>query len=374
MEENKKGVLVGKGAYGSVFLKKTIIKGIKIKDNFAVKEIENAKNNRMRYQTTEISNKITNDIFKNDNLAIYEEVYYDSGEDKLYLSVPYYNGGPLNEFIEYCYSAKKEITIEMIQHIMKHVIHGLRTLHDLDIMHRDIKPGNLMIDYYSEEDKKEKNILNSRIIIIDYGTAAIIKDNNNAHGDEGTDNYRHPKMNEKKYCNKPLKEIINKELDIWSLGMVFLKLLTGENLFKYNPNDIKSKENAEFAKKEIYEIPFDKNKTSIEFVHFIDRTLQYDKKNQADIIELCKDDFIKYSVGSLTKFTDEEIEKLQEEEKLIKKNDKQFLVFNFKKYPNLDCYGKIERENIDDIITRVFISLTENSLFTEQILLPIIPK
>ena len=52
---------------------------------------------------------------------------------------------------------------------MKQIVNALVYIHGSNIIHRDLKSENIMINFKSEEDKQNLNLMNSIIKIIDFG-------------------------------------------------------------------------------------------------------------------------------------------------------------------------------------------------------------
>ncbi|KAK6454348.1 kinase-like domain-containing protein [Scheffersomyces xylosifermentans] len=91
--------------------------------------------------------------------------------------------------------------------LWKQVCEGIRYLHGLNICHRDLKLENLIVDLGKQQVK-----------IIDFATAMVIHDNEEAIGLVGSDSYIAPETIEKiRYDGK--------EADIWSLGIILYYLL-----------------------------------------------------------------------------------------------------------------------------------------------------
>ena len=87
----------------------------------------------------------------------------------------------------------------------RHIAAGLEYLQELNIVHRDIKPQNLLITYYDE------------IKISDFGLSKIIEDNEVLDTLCGSPLYMAPEiMKTKKYDNK---------IDLWSSGVVLFQML-----------------------------------------------------------------------------------------------------------------------------------------------------
>ena len=94
-------------------------------------------------------------------------------------------------------------------YILRQVLRGLETLHEMGFIHSDVKPANIMIDRLGY------------VKLIDYGRATLV--------DEkitlllGTPVYMAPETHEER--------IARTRSDIYSLGLVGLEMLRGERLF-----------------------------------------------------------------------------------------------------------------------------------------------
>ena len=86
--------------------------------------------------------------------------YFDEGNNKTYLVFEYFEGTNLQNYAK----NHNNIDEKLIIHIMKHVLYGLHYLHSNNIMHRDIKPDNILMNS------------NYDIKIIDFGISAMIGD------------------------------------------------------------------------------------------------------------------------------------------------------------------------------------------------------
>ena len=60
---------------------------------------------------------------------------------------------------------------QIVKYIMTQLISALKYIHSNGIMHRDIRLENIMIQYSSEKDRKDLNLLKAKIKIIDFGLA-----------------------------------------------------------------------------------------------------------------------------------------------------------------------------------------------------------
>ena len=76
-----------------------------------------------------------------------------------YIIMPFYGKGSLASYIEQGVTFSAE---EIKSLILPSVLEGLKAIHDLGIIHKDLKPGNIMI---SDDE--------SRIVLIDFGISSV---------------------------------------------------------------------------------------------------------------------------------------------------------------------------------------------------------
>lgn len=103
-------------------------------------------------------------------------------------------------------------------YILRQVLRGLETLHEMGFIHSDIKPANIMIDRLGY------------VKLIDYGRAALINEKSSML--LGTPAYMAPETQRERRCLP--------QSDIYSLGLVGLEMLRGERLFA--PDNINDEE------------------------------------------------------------------------------------------------------------------------------------
>ncbi len=138
---------------------------------------------------------------------------YDFGKagDLYYFLMEYVDGMNLWQLEQ----SKKRLTPEEAFSIVPRICDALQYAHDEGIVHRDIKPGNILID------KK------GRVKIADFGLAKLLGKEPQPFGitqsrmTMGTPHYMAPEQIE-----KPLD--VDHRADIYSLGVVFYEMLTGE--------------------------------------------------------------------------------------------------------------------------------------------------
>lgn len=189
---------IGKGAFGVV-----VEVELKDKRRTALK--------RMfldcRYRNRELST-----LLKINHPHIVELLYYrtfDWGTEGHYLDLIF---ELCDTSLEDMVKDKTKLSEETILKFYEQSLDALGYLHSKNIVHRDIKPGNIII---KGEDVK----------ICDFGSAKIINDNDYNEPYICTRYYRSPE-------NLMGRENYSSKIDIWSLAVTMIELLSGHVLFK----------------------------------------------------------------------------------------------------------------------------------------------
>ncbi|MCG2589569.1 serine/threonine-protein kinase [Rhodohalobacter sulfatireducens] len=130
-------------------------------------------------------------------------------EDQYFIAMEYIEGETLETKLE-----NQTLTIQSALRYGIQIAEALTEAHDKDVIHRDIKPGNIMVD--------SKN----RIKVTDFGLAEI--KNGSAIGESGpvvgTAAYMSP---EQIYGNK-----VDHRTDLFSFGIILFEMLTGKRPFQ----------------------------------------------------------------------------------------------------------------------------------------------
>ena len=274
---------IGKGSFGEVYL--TTKKGTnKI---FATKKMQKSivlQPKVKKFFNNEIS--ILQKIEHPNIIKLYE---IKQKINNYYLIFEYCNGGSLlNALEKYKKKYQSPFTQEIVQYIMNQVVSGLRYLHNLKILHRDIKLDNILLNYENDEDSKNLNLLKSNIKIIDFGFARYLEDNTLAESTLGSPMYMDPLILQKlNKINNNNSFGYDQKADIWSLGTICYEMLIGTPPYNaHTYNDLMKKINYGD-----YKIP-NNIKLSKEVISFINGMLQYNPNSRLDINALANHDFI----------------------------------------------------------------------------------
>ena len=145
---------------------------------------------------------------------------YDSGqsdEGLLYLAMEFIDGKPLSRVI----SEQRVLPIERVVNITNQIAEALAAAHALPMIHRDLKPDNIMIT--------RKGANSDFVKVLDFGIAKALAD---PGGDNltktgfvlGTPVYMSPEQ--------LLGEELDPRSDIYSLAMIVFEMLTGRLPFE----------------------------------------------------------------------------------------------------------------------------------------------
>lgn len=197
--------MLGKGAMGIVYR----AYDPDIKQHVAIKTIR--KELLEESDDGELLRRFKNEVIAGRRLkhphivSIYE---YGDDEDIAYIVMELVQGKPLKEYFEEDY----RFELPEIQHLMAQLLDALGYAHARKIIHRDIKPGNILIAE------------NFQIQITDFGIAKIDTSTLTRTGMVmGTPNYMAPEQ-----C---LGGSVDARADLFAAGVILYQLLTGEKPF-----------------------------------------------------------------------------------------------------------------------------------------------
>ena len=289
---------LGKGAFGEVYL--TSKQGSK--EKYATKKIDKkfASNPRAKkYLDNEIN--ILKEVDHPNIIKLYN---VHETTKFIYLVMEYCNGGGLSDCLEeYQKKFRKPFPEEIVQYLMRQIVSGINYLHKKDILHRDIKLDNILVNFDSEEDRKKKNMLKAKVKIIDFGFARHLNPAELAYSTLGSPINMDPGILRKLNKMENSRDYgYDQKADIWSLGTICYEMLIGKCTF-----DAESmKELVSKVERGNYFLP---NYLSKESVSFLNGMLQYDLKKRLSSEQLINHKFLTKPYSEFTKVNLKDISK-----------------------------------------------------------------
>jgi len=278
---------IGEGVSSKVYLAQSLKDG----KTYAIKQIEKTFIKDKRYKIY-----INNQIFilkniKNDYIIKLYEIIIDT--NYIHLVFEYCNGGDLEKCLKKQLELhNKPFSQEVVQHIMRQVIAGFVYLHSSRILHRDIKLENILVQFPTEEDKKNLNMMKAKFKIADFGFARYLKEKNLDEGALGNATNTDPQTRKLARIDNETSFGYDQKADIWSLGTITYELLIGCPTFEASSyEELKKK-----IEKGEYRIPHEIN-ISKEAIYFLTGMLRYNPSTRLDIESLNKQHFITRDVS-----------------------------------------------------------------------------
>ena len=280
----------------------------------------------------------------------YSVKLYNHFEDneKLYLIMELASNGNLYNFIQNNKNQKIK-TKEMIKKIIIQVIEIIKYLHSLDIIYRDIKPENILLD-------KDYNVK-----LCDYGWASYLSKGQFCSAYCGTPEYVSPEVI-KKYP-------YNEKVDIWGIGVLIFELVFGYPPFTSNFNEDR------FNNIKEGKINWPKDLNDMELKDLIEKILKVNPKDRISLDEIEKhqwlfDTYKKMKKEKKTNDTFENKEKSQTEiyKSNIMHNGISKLFNSSKILPKLNSYVALENDGTFDAKELLNIYKMENNQLRLKIL------
>ena len=202
----KYGRLLGKGAFGKVNLSLHVLTGRLV----AIKSINKSKIISERQKSKiKIETSIMKTLSSSNHIVKLYETY--ETEKHICIVMEYICAGDLLSYIR----KRSKLTEPIAKYIFKQIILAIQYIHNNNIVHRDIKLDNILID------------LDNKIKICDFGVSKRINSNDIIFEQCGTPTYIAPEI----LKNKGYEGF---KVDIWSSGVVLYAMLSGTVPFKGN--------------------------------------------------------------------------------------------------------------------------------------------
>ncbi|KAI9167411.1 Protein kinase byr2 [Paramyrothecium foliicola] len=219
-DDNKwmKGALIGQGSFGSVYLALHAVTG----ELLAVKQVETPSpgaNSQSDTRKKSMIEALKREISLLRDLRHPNIVQYlgcSSSADYLNIFLEYVPGGSVQTMLN-SYGALPE---PLVRSFVRQILTGLSYLHNRDIIHRDIKGANILVDN------------KGTIKISDFGISKKLEASNILNG--ANNNKHRPSLQGSVFWMAP--EVVKqtsytRKADIWSLGCLVVEMMTGTHPF-----------------------------------------------------------------------------------------------------------------------------------------------
>ena len=208
----KYGRMIGQGSFGKVNIGLNVLSGriVAIKSFDKEKIGKNSDNMKKIIYESNLMKKLNHP-----NITKILEMFED--EKYFLIIMEYINGGNLFSFVK----KRRKLSEKTAKFLFRQIILGIQHMHSKNIVHRDIKLENILID------------LNNNVKICDFGIGLVLNSLNDKLYDHcGTPMYMAPEI---LLANKNIgTNYIGPPVDVWSAGISLYIMLSG-NL----PFDIK---------------------------------------------------------------------------------------------------------------------------------------
>ena len=309
---------LGQGAFGAVYLSTLDGK----KEYFATKVLDRKRTDQnKKYFDNEIA---ILKFLKHPNILRIEDL--QKTKDSYLLVTEFINGGSLSENLKRYQNLhhNKAFTEEIVQHLMRQIVDAIKYMHGFRIIHRDLKLDNIMVNFDTENDKNNCNMLRARVKLIDFGLATQLPKSGLTTTALGSPINMDPYILKKYKKGENKTGGYNEKIDIWSLGTVCYQMLIGKVAFEAESiEDLIRKMEAGN-----YTVP---TSVSKEVVSFINAMLQYDATNRYSASELSKHPFLKKRVSDFSKIDTNRVSRKIDRKGLninVKKNSTIWGIFN----------------------------------------------
>lgn len=108
--------------------------------------------------------------------------------------------------------------------VLEHLAAGMKHLRDNNLVHRDLKPGNIMKFICDDGTTVYK--------LTDFGAARELEEDQQFMSLYGTEEYLHPDMYERAVLRKPVGKTFGATVDLWSIGVTLYHVATGNLPFR----------------------------------------------------------------------------------------------------------------------------------------------
>lgn len=198
------GALIGKGATAQVYLAERLQDGLTVVLKFLKVHMLEASQDRLARFTREA--ELVSQLHSPQVVRIYEQRFTD---ELAFIAMEYLPGGDLRDRIAEGVSADQALTY------MNDLLLGLKAIHAVGVVHRDLKPGNIMFRR------------DGSLAIADFGLSRRMDTSTDLTMSGqimGTPAYMSPEQGQ--------GEVATPSSDLYSAGVIFYEMLTGKKPYE----------------------------------------------------------------------------------------------------------------------------------------------
>jgi serine/threonine protein kinase len=152
---------------------------------------------------------------------------FDTTDGHPYIVMEYLSGPTLATYLRYLHQRKKRLPVDQVAGLLKGLTDALDYAHRQGVIHRDIKPGNIMLHNKRNEIPLDKPLTEDvEAILTDFGLVRVVNTaSQTASGFlSGTPAYMSPEQ--------ARGDQIDQRTDLYSLGIVLYEMLAGRVPFE----------------------------------------------------------------------------------------------------------------------------------------------
>ncbi|ASZ08977.1 serine/threonine protein kinase [Mesoplasma chauliocola] len=238
---------IGRGTFGLVYKAKDLSNPLSAKENFfAIKMmiVPNVKSENDKLREQEMRDEIKKYSTQIFNPRVVKIQDYLQWENYLLIVMEYVDGQSLQKML---WEKDGMLTFEEIIYYFSEIAYGLQGVHDMNMVHRDIKPGNILLTKERQIKITDFGISHVKGLVYDGGNIQKTK----KPSSPGTPRYASPEEYIKSGSASDDKNSF--QSDIYSLGVMLYEATTGSEIIKINnPKLFRPTEDADRKKREAF--------------------------------------------------------------------------------------------------------------------------
>lgn len=275
----QQGRFIGSGSFGTVYAAVNMDNGMVM----AVKEIKMQDSQSMKQVLKAIKDEMTVlEMLRHPNIVLYYGV--EVHRDRVFIFMEYCQGGSLARLLEFGRIEDEKV----IQVYTMQMLEGLAYLHNKGVVHRDVKPENILLDHLGV------------IKFVDFGAAKVIAKHGRTrqiHGTIGHNNTGDDRLNSltgtPMYMSPETITGTNQDrqssVDIWAMGCCVLEMATGRRPWANLDNEWAIMYH--IAAGQLPQVP-SSDQLSKQGLAFLMRTLHRDPLQRSTALDLLDDPWI----------------------------------------------------------------------------------